>query len=500
MQNRSEKRLGRRQFIVASAATVAAHQAIPYAQAADTGGVMLRPSGANDLFRVRIEMEAEGNINVPDNPLVSRKSKVKLPLKSTAKFDYEERFRRPENAAADSVITLAERYYHVAESTNDVNQVRHESELRDSVREAIVRRERLPEVVYAVEDYFQHEELDLLRLPVSSVAVDRLLPTAAVRVGSTYQPAKETLTEVLNLTSIEATDVQAEIMSITEADAKIQFRGKVDGSVDGVPTVIRVLAKLTFDRILGTSTWLAMAVHETREIGKAEPGFDISATIKLLRKPLDRTIALPADPRPLAITAPIPKDRLYVDLHSDSVGFGVLMDRRWRMMSDVAGTAMMRMIDQDRSIAQCDIRTLASLQPGAQWTLEALQEDVRRTLGEQLGQFIDADQRVSPGGIRVLRITAGGSVQGVPIRWVIQHYSDDTGRRILATFTMEGDHAGEFAGSDMQFSGSLRLTDRVVSSGAGTALNTRNGSGPAARTANAGANRDLEVQSASDLR
>ena len=174
-----------------------------------------------------------------------------------------------------------------------------------------------------------------------------------------------------------------------------------------------------------------MAVHETREIGKAEPGFDVAATIKMVRKPLDQTIALAAATAEFDVTGPIPSDRLYVDLRSDELGVSVLMDRRWRMMNDVPGAAMMRMIENDRSIAQCDFRPLVGPQPGAQWTLEAFQADVKQTLGEQLSDLIEADQRVSEAGLRVLRVTAQGSVEGVPIQWIVLHFSDDSGRRVL---------------------------------------------------------------------
>ena len=491
---------GRRSFLLASAA-LAAHRFTTSAVAAsDADAVLLRPSLQN-LFRIRIEMDVQGNVNVPKNPLVSRKSDVKLPIKSDAVFDYEERYRRPSGAEPGSVVTMAERYYHEAHNKSRLNHNEQASQLRQSVRETIVRRESLPEVIYAVDDYFQRDELDLLRVPVSSTATDELLPTEAVKPGSQYMPTRDAMVSVLNLTSIEASDVRAEVVSITETIAKIQFRGKVDGSVEGVPTVIRTVGKLSFDRIAGTCTWLAMAVHETREIGNAEPGFDVAATIKMVRKPLTTTIALAPQPPELDITGPIPSDRLYVDLHSEQLGVSVLMDRRWRMMSDVPGTAMMRMIENDRSIAQCDFRPLASVEPGTQWTLEAFGADVKRTLGEQLADLIEADQRVSDAGLRVLRVIAQGAVQGVPIQWIVLHFSDDSGRRVLATFTMEGHHVEAFAGSDTQLAGTLRFT-QLPDRNSGELASDSQHKADSTRVAKANLGEDSgdEVQSASDLR
>ncbi len=473
----------RRQFLLASAA-IAASGVGGKASAADGDSVLLRPSGQNDLFRVRLEMEVAGNINVPENALVSRKSRMKLPLESKAVFDYEERLRLPKDADPASPITFAERYYHEAKSAGTVNQRAISSQLRPAAREVVVRRETLPEVIYSVDDYFKQPELELLRVPAASVAVDQLLPTEAVSQGSVYSPSGDAIGSVLNLTAVDANEVSITVTSISEATATMELKGKVDASVDGVPTVIRLIGKLTFDRTLGTCTWFALGLHETREISKSEPGFDIQATVKLLRRPLDNAIALSPKPAPINFTQPVPADRLYVELGSKSLQFNAMMPRQWRMMKDVPGSAMMRMIDSDRSIAQCDVRPLAALSPGQQWTLEAFQEDVQRTLGEQLSELIEADQRVSDSGLRVLRITAAGSVLGVPIQWVLMHFSDDSGRRLLATFTMEGENIRQFAGSDIQLASSMRLDAAPTPSPESeTAVSSAEPSTPAARTA-----------------
>ena len=134
------------------------------------------------------------------------------------------------------------------------------------------------------------------------------------------------------------------------------------------------------------------------------------------------------------------------------------MDRNWRMMTDIPGAAMMRMIDEEQSIAQCDFIPLATLEAGQQWTLEALQQDVKKTLSEQLTGLVGADQQVSSNGLKVMRVVARGAVADVPIQWVVLHFSDDSGRRVLATFTMEGEHVEAFAGSDDQLISSLRFT------------------------------------------
>ncbi|WP_146599083.1 hypothetical protein [Novipirellula aureliae] len=425
----------------------------------------LTVDGTRTMFRIRLETDATGNVNLPDNPLVSSKSTKMLPLKSAAVFDYEERLRRPERADTDSIVPAAERYFHEAQSESEVNRATIKCQLRQAVRSTIVRRETLPETTYCSEGFLSHEELDLLRMPVSSIAIEQLLPTDPVVQGDQYVIESESLESLLNLTAVDASEMKGEIVSLSAKEAKLQLRGDLDGSVDGVPTKIRVVGKMTFDRTLGVTTWLAMAIHETREISKAEPGFDVATTVKMLRKPIDQPNAMAKQPALIQFTSPPPVEQLYVEIRSDVLGFEALMDRRWRMMSDRPGHVMMRKIDHDRSIAQCDFRQLSALPAGRQWTIDSLQQDVRKTLGEQWREFVSSNQRVSDTGLNVMTLVARGAVQEVPIHWVIQHYQDDSGRRLLATFTMDGDSVNTFSGSDDQLASTLTMLERTSTAG-----------------------------------
>ncbi|MEM9586744.1 MAG: hypothetical protein AAGA03_05650 [Planctomycetota bacterium] len=496
--------IGRRDFLVAAAATTAVTMSMGtpvsnVASGADaTANTRLVPDLTKDLFRVRIEMDVQGNVDLPDNPLASRVSKQKLPIKSKAIFDYEERYRHPEGYDRDAFVVAAERYYHEAKNSSQLNRDEQELKLRESVRHVVVRRETLPEIVYSPDDSFTHDELGLIRIPASSAALDQLLPSDTVSEGYSYDLPAETLGSLLNLTTVDRTNIKASVVEVSPMQCRIQLEGDLDGSVDGVPTVIRVAGKLVFDRRVNLCTWLALGVHETREIGKAEPGFDVQATIKMVRQPLAKLVRLTAKPLPLSITQPIPAERLLVGIESESLAASALMDRRWRMMRDVPGSAMMRMIQDDQSIAQCDLRPLAPLSPGQQWTLAAFEADLRRTLSGQMTDLIQAGQGVSDSGLRVLQATAAGQVEGVPIQWIVMHFSDDNGRRLLATFTMAASEIDRFAGSDLQLTASMRFQSRgnLPSEAEELASDEKNGPQIARRADSA----DDEVQSVSDVR
>lgn len=452
----------RRLFLTATAGSFCAALLTDLGRAGDAAigrSAITLQAKQQPLVRVRMEMDVKGNVKVSKNPLASRQVSQTFPIESNAVLDYEERPLMPPGADRASEIVAAERYYHQASSSSVLNKSDSRRELRPEMRQVVVRRERLPESIYSLDNYFTHDELSLLKCPVSSLSVDRLLPAKAVLQGDRYEIPSDTLCSVLNLSSVDRGQVECRVTEVGDDAVRFQLEGDVEASVDGVDTRLRLLGKMTFDRDEGICTWLALAVHETRAISRAEPGFDISATIKMVRRPMRTPVALPPQPAPVDLMAEIPRDRMYVELQSRNVKIGSMMDRRWRMIEDRPGAAVMRMIEHDLSIAQCNVRPLVRLPEEKTLTLAAFESDVRATLGEKLRQLIEGDERTSAQGLSVLRVVADGETQGVPIRWIMMHFSDADGRRIQATFTMSVDQIESFAGSDAQFADSLRFLE-----------------------------------------
>jgi hypothetical protein len=425
------------------------------AVAADPSGaaVLLVADPSRALFRVRVELDIEGNVDVPKNALVSKEQAVKVPVRSKSVLDWEERII---GFAADGTGQAAERFYYEANSSGQVGKKDHGVTLRPQSQSVRVSRDGGQWVVYSQDAYLGAQEIDLLKVPANSLALDAILPKVAVRAGDKYSPDREVLAKLLCLAAVDQTTVAGEVKSIDDSQAKIHLSGKVDGSINGVPTTIDLVAKLVFDREQAMCTWLAMAIRENREIGKSEPGFDIAGTLRLVRKPIETPARLPAT-APRDFEATIPADRLFTELSSSAVGYAVLMDRRWKIMTDAAGVSMMRMIEDDRGVAQVNFRPLGKLAAGAQLTLEAFVAESKRSMGDRFGEVLQSEEDVNAAGLRVLRVSVQGAVQDVPIQWVFLHFSDDQGRRLLATVTVANEHLDTYAGSDTQLGGSLRF-------------------------------------------
>ena len=129
------------------------------------------------------------------------------------------------------------------------------------------------------------------------------------------------------------------------------------------------------------------------------------------------------------------------------------------MLKDQPNAAMMRMVANDLSIGQCDIQPVAEPADGQPWSLASFESSIPILLGKQFVEMVESDEHTTTTGTRVLRAVANGSAEGVPVRWVLMHLTDKSGKQVVATFTMEGSNIDAFGSSDMQFAGSIQFIE-----------------------------------------
>ncbi|MEM9828112.1 MAG: hypothetical protein AAF958_16085, partial [Planctomycetota bacterium] len=143
--------------------------------------VRLLAQPVGQVTRVRLEIELTGNANMAKNPLVDRKLDLQLPVRSDVVFDYEERLQRGVGrGSATQAPLVSHRYYHQAGSDTKLNKSMLGLRLREAARDCRVHAANRPETIYSETDFLTREEVDLLAAPLSSVAVDGLLPTGPV--------------------------------------------------------------------------------------------------------------------------------------------------------------------------------------------------------------------------------------------------------------------------------------------------------------------------------
>lgn len=232
--------------------------------------------------------------------------------------------------------------------------------------------------------------------------------------------------------------------------AKISFQGKVAGAIQGVATEIELKSRMNLDTNANQLTWFAASIQEDRSIGHATPGFQVTAIIRTQLEPSPQIDEL-SDAKIAALDLNVSEGRRMLAFEGEEADFRVIHDRSWFAIAETPKRTVFRRVQDGELIAQANVSRLTDLKPQEHMTLEALQKEVEKALGERLGQVTDANQSINSQGLRELRITAVGTANDLPITWIYYVVSDDQGRRYSAVFTYETSLAETFAEADRSF-------------------------------------------------
>jgi hypothetical protein len=146
-----------------------------------------------------------------------------------------------------------------------------------------------------------------------------------------------------------------------------------------------------------------------------------------------------------------------LELKSDAAGFELIHDRRWQVMTEQHDATILRLVDRGDLIAQCNISPLPTLGQNQRLTLEGFQEEVRRALGKNFEQLVEASDQTIDAGVQILRVVATGRTGELPIDWMYYHLADDHGHRAAVVFTLESGLADRFAHLDRELVAAFRF-------------------------------------------
>jgi hypothetical protein len=148
-----------------------------------------------------------------------------------------------------------------------------------------------------------------------------------------------------------------------------------------------------------------------------------------------------------------------LEFKSDNAGFQMLVGRTWHVMIDRQDVAVMRFVDRGDLIAQCNLSQLPELAENEPFAMEQFQQDIKRILDENFGEFVTASESQNDEGLHVMRVVASGTVSDLPIHWVYYHIRNPAGRRASCVFTMEANLVDRFEGADHSLISSFQFTE-----------------------------------------
>jgi hypothetical protein len=426
----------------------------------------LRPATQAGGYRqAKVVVEVEGKLKLnADGQEVKH-----LPLKVHGELHYVERVVGQAKQWTDVRLI---RSYQTAQAKIRL----HESELTNKLRPErqliAVESSASDSVLFSPNGPLTREELDLIETPGSGLALEALLPTQATKVGGQWPLTEASVARLLGLEAVSQRDVVCTLDSAKDNVAIISLAGKITGAVGGVSSDIELKGKLNFDLKQRAVTWLTLAYKENRAIGHAQPGFEVVVTLRMISAPTKPTADL-SDKALAGLTLKRGGGQTLVELHSEAGGFQLSHDRRWSVMLERNDITVLRLVDRGDLVAQCNITPRPALAKDEQLTMEAFQDDVKRVLGKNFEEMVEATEETGDNGLRVLRVVVAGKVGDLPIQWTYYHLSDDKGHRASLVFTLESSLLDRFAHIDRELIGNFRFLADKEPTPAGEAKSAR---------------------------
>ena len=227
----------------------------------------------------------------------------------------------------------------------------------------------------------RYGELELLGTPLDPLLVGGLLPTGSVVAGGEWTPPDWVGPALAGVEAVADSELTCELRSLTPAEARGTFAGKVAGAVDGAEVTVALAGAFTYDRRrkLISAAKLEQTVESSP--GPVSPGADLKLTATLTAEPTDDgplTAAALAAAR-AAVATP---ETVAANSRAELVtpwGPTAALPRDWRFVTQTARGAVLVRLENGRPVLAA---TIAPADPAAAADPDAFAASVRERLPE----------------------------------------------------------------------------------------------------------------------
>jgi hypothetical protein len=410
--------------------------------------VSQREAGQTD--RVTVLMEVAGDFKEPPGGKEQRTR-----MSGVANLAYDELTLK---ANGDHVRAV--RHYEKAHSTAKFKDGSHNPSLGEGRRLVGAVVDRSSVSLFSLREPMTRDELEVIDIIGNSLVLDRLLPVGPVTIGDAWKPADGVAAALLGLDSLTRNDLQCTLKEVTDTVARVELSGAVEGPVNDTKARIAMKGKYRFDLRSKRIDWFAMLTKEDRGTSRVAVGFDIAVRFQMTIVPRSASPELASEKLAGLKVEPTPA-RTQLRYESPRDHWQITYDRQWYLNSNDKENAVLKLVRQGAVIGQVNIASLPQREPDRLVSLEEYQEDVRKALGDNFGQFVNAKQWIDEAKHRVLRVTVNGTASGksgdVPICWIYYHVADEQGRQAAFTFTVEQEALERFSEADQPIIASLHF-------------------------------------------
>lgn len=278
-------------------------------------------------------------------------------------------------------------------------------------------------------------ELELIQNPADPMTLSPVFSRPAVKEGDSWQPPVEALAKMLGLNRIEESKVRILLKKYDSKLARVYILGTLLGDVNDVVTEMELSGVAMINRIDNSLSSLKLTVRERRGPGQIAPGFDGKTKIDI--RISDATTDRLSNESLAKYTGKDSKIRQRVRWQSESGKFSVTYEPRWKMIATEKDAAVLRFIDGDELLAQCNIVQLPSRPADNPLTLEDYKTEVAKIIAaDENAVLLAATSLPTRAGHMALQVSVGGQEEGVPVNWFYYHVTNEDGRRVTLVFTL----------------------------------------------------------------
>lgn len=280
----------------------------------------------------------------------------------------------------------------------------------------------------------EQAELELIQNPADPMTLPAVFNKTDVKQGDQWKPSNSALAKLLRVHEINESDVKLVLKKLDTKWARIYVMGTVLANVDDVSTEMELSGIAVIDHATNALSSFKLGIRENRSPGQIAPGFDGKTKLDI-RISDDRTPEL--SPTALAKHTKNRKVRQRVQWQSETGNFVVNFEPRWKLIAAEQEAAILRFIDGDELLAQCNIVQLPSRPADNPLTLDAYKTEVAKIIkADKNAQLVGVASIATPPGHTALRVVVAGIEDGVDINWFYYHVSDKDGRQVTLVFTM----------------------------------------------------------------
>lgn len=420
--------------------------------------VLLFPQrNVGDTHKVRAQLDVQGELRWKPERKETTESKT---LNATGELTFDERLVHWDESTETA---RSARHFHQAQATIQVGSQRQQQQLPSDQRLLFNQVKDGQVQITSPAKPLTREELELVNIQGNTLALPLLLPTETVEVGQSWEVPEHALRALLAIDAIVEQSVTATLREIREGVGLIDIQGEFEGDAGGAGTKVSLQAKCNFDLTAQQVTWFTAVVREEREISDTQPGFQVTARLRVALQPSKVPDTLRDEVLDIYPEAAIPPFTLI--RHVSSQGhFEMMLDAGWRPIVERADVTILRLFEQGQLIAQLLISPLADGPADKQLSLKSFEEEVLAALAPHAGQIIETAEGTTDDGLRVIRVTAAGVVSEVSMQWVYYHVSEASGRRAALAFSVQTDLIEEFAERDRAIVETLHFLARPENS------------------------------------